>query len=590
MPNSPEEFTPADLAAIEATTQEVGRYLFEHLDRRRPSVLERRWWDDRIMQWAMQDESVKVQMFRFIDVLPMLHTREAVTGHLQEYFHDVKQRLPSAVRLGLAVATPHSIAGRALAIAARKNAQSHARRFIAGTNADEVMAAALRARKEKMGFTLDLLGEAVISDVEADRYCQAFCDLIRDIAPTVNAWPEIPQVDRGVMDALPRVNVSIKLSAMDGLFDAADQDGTRRRVGQRLRKLLRLAREHQAFVNVDMESYETKDLTLRIFKDILLEDEFRDIGDVGVVIQCYLQDSLGDLAALRDWAQQRGKPVWVRLVKGAYWDYETVHAHYKNWPIPVFQQKWRSDANFEKLTRFLMRNHAHLRPALGSHNLRSLAHGIAVARHIGLPQTGFELQMLYGMADDEKRLFVDMGHRMRVYMPFGELIPGMAYLVRRLLENTSNDSFLKASFTDQASPETLLMNPLDHEHDTPRPAAKSESQRPAQAASPLEQFTNEPPADFSREENRQSMRRALEQVGGQLGHNYPLVIGGQHVTTDAKLESINPSHKSQTVGTTASATAEQARRPWRQPRGPFRPGPRWKSGGGRIFCAAPPRP
>ena len=117
--------------------------------------------------------------------------------------------------------------------------------------------------------------------------------------------------------------------------------------------------------------------------------------------------------------------------------------------MPVFEQKWETDANFERLTRFVLRNHEHLRPALGSHNFRSLAHGMAVARHLDLPPGGFELQMLYGMADAEKQALVDLGYRLRIYMPYGELIPGMAYLVRRLLENTSNDSFLRASFAEQ---------------------------------------------------------------------------------------------------------------------------------------------
>ena len=118
-----------------------------------------------------------------------------------------------------------------------------------------------------------------------------------------------------------------------------------------------------------------------------MEDEFRETANVGIVIQCYLRDSGDDLVALRDWAQARGTPVWVRLVKGAYWDYETVTRQSIGWPVPVFQQKWQSDANFERQTRFVMRNEQLLRPALGSHNLRSLAHGIAVAEHLGLPKT-----------------------------------------------------------------------------------------------------------------------------------------------------------------------------------------------------------
>ena len=167
---------------------------------------------------------MKVQMFRFIDVLPMLKTPEQITGHLQEYFHDVKQRLPKAAQLGLRYAKPDSIAGRALAITARRNAMSHARRFIAGTTPKEVLRAARTARKNKLAFTMDLLGEAVITDAEAERYLQSTIHLIRSISPAVNAWPELPQIDRGILSELPRVNVSIKLSALDSQFDPLDEE------------------------------------------------------------------------------------------------------------------------------------------------------------------------------------------------------------------------------------------------------------------------------------------------------------------------------------------------------------------------------
>jgi RHH-type transcriptional regulator, proline utilization regulon repressor / proline dehydrogenase / delta 1-pyrroline-5-carboxylate dehydrogenase len=552
------DFTEKDLAAIEATTREVGRYIFDHWANIRPSVLERRWWDDHIMSWAMQDESVKVQMFRFVDVLPMLKSSASVTRHLHEYFHDVREHLPMAVRLGLAVAAPDSLAGRALAIAARRNATGQARRFIAGANTGEVLAAAMRERKLRRAFTLDVLGEAVTSQREADHYLHAYVNLIAGIAPTVNSWPEVPQIDRAELAELPRVNVSIKLSALDSQFDAIDPEGSARRVSARLRTLFRTAREHRAFVNVDMESYSCKDLTLAIFKQILLEDEFRDLVDVGIVIQCYLRDAEADLLGLLDWARRRGRPVWVRLVKGAYWDYETVHSKAQGWPVPVFQEKWQSDANFEKLSRLVFANHEHLRPALGSHNVRSLAHGVALARHLGLPPGGFELQMLYGMGDLEKQVLVDMGHRVRIYMPFGELIPGMAYLVRRLLENTSNDSFLRASFTDRISPERLLMNP----HDIP--AREREARRPAgpmagHDAAPFQQtFFNEPATDFTVEANRRAMHEALAAVREELGRHYPLVIGLREVDTPERLPSVNPSHKQRVVGTFAVAGVAEA--------------------------------
>jgi RHH-type transcriptional regulator, proline utilization regulon repressor / proline dehydrogenase / delta 1-pyrroline-5-carboxylate dehydrogenase len=541
------------LAQIERTTREIGRRLLESQGQSRPGVLERRWWDDRIVAWAMQDESVKVQMFRFIDVLPMLSTREAVTRHLHEYFHDVRQHLPSAVRLGLAVATPHSIAGRALAMAARRNALGHARRFIAGTTANEVLAAAMRERKLRRAFTLDVLGEAVTSEAEAENYLQAYVGLIEGIAPVANRWPEVPQIDRASLEELPRVNVSLKLSALDSRFDPIDPAGSKRRAGARLRTLLRVARRHRAFINVDMESYRTKDLTLSIFREIMMEDEFRGTSDVGIVIQCYLKDAAGDLACLRDWAVERGTPVWVRLVKGAYWDYETVFAEATGWPVPVFQNKWQTDANFEQLTRFTMLNHEHLRPALGSHNLRSLAHGMAVARQLGIPASGIELQMLYGMADDQKQALVDLGYRLRIYMPYGELIPGMAYLVRRLLENTSNDSFLRASFAENISAEKLLMNPLENHRQTDGRAAR----QPA-GSDFVPSYANEPPADFARQSNRQAMRDALAGVEREFDGEYPLLIDGREVITTEWMTSICPSHKARSVGRVARASVDDA--------------------------------
>jgi RHH-type transcriptional regulator, proline utilization regulon repressor / proline dehydrogenase / delta 1-pyrroline-5-carboxylate dehydrogenase len=552
-----DDFSNRDLAKIERTTQELGRYVFERITRSKASIFDRRWWDDRIMAWAMQDESVKVQMFRFIDVLPMLRSSESINRHLHEYFHDVRDHLPSAVRLGMAVSPPNSLAGRALAVTARRNAQSHARRFIAGASATEVLAVAMRERKLKRAFTLDILGEAVTSETEADKYLQAYLDLIRGIAPVVNSWAEVPQIDRGLFREQPRVNVSVKLSALDSQFDPVDPEGTARRVKHRLRELLRVAAAHRAFVNVDMESHQIKNLTLEIFKQILSEPEFRKTVDVGIVVQCYLKDAADDLRSLRDWAVDRGAPVWVRLVKGAYWDYETIHAQATGWPLPVFQQKWESDANFERQTRFVLRNHHVLRPALGSHNIRSLAHGMAVAQHIGLSQMGLELQMLYGMADAEKQVFVDMGYRMRIYMPYGELIPGMAYLVRRLLENTSNDSFLRASFAEHIAVEKLLMNPASQAPQDDRGANNGPGRTIAPSAAV---FHNEPPADFSRDDQRRAMRDALGDVRTELGRLYPLWIDGHEIVTTDRIRSLNPSHKREVVGETASADVVAADR------------------------------
>ncbi len=551
--------------AVEARTQEIGRRLWDHLERRTPSIFERRWWDDRILSWAMSDESVKVQMFRFVDVLPMLRTRESITRHLQEYFDEVRQHLPWAARIGLDVAQPDSVLGRALAYNARTNAQRMARRFIAGENVEEVLVALGKLRKQGFAFTLDLLGEAVISEREAEAYQQSYLDLMQGLAPYVNDWTENPQIDCDQHGPIPRVNVSLKLSALYSQFNPRDPVGSARGVKERLRPILRSAREIDAYVHVDMEHYAYKDLTLEIFKQVMMEDEFRTFPDTGIVIQTYLPEAERDLQGLLEWAQKRETPVWVRLVKGAYWDYETVVAQAHGWPIPVYQQKWESDACFERQTRFLMENHRWLRPALGSHNLRSLAYGMAWAQHLEIPPSAWEIQMLYGMGGEQAQLFSEQGHRVRVYTPFGELIPGMAYLVRRLLENTSNDSFLRQSFTENVSFEDLLMNPSAK--GSRQSTVESEPVEPEEPG-----FTNEPHTDFSRAENRDAMQQALEEVEAELGREYPLVINGRSIDTREHLVSRNPSNKEQVIGRVASASVDQAVDAIEAARGAFR---RW---------------
>ena len=534
-------------AAVEAETRALGRQIWTNLERRTPSVFERRWWDERILEWAMSDESVKVQMFRFVDVLPMLHSHEAIARHLQEYFDEVRQRLPWAVRIGLDISQPNSVLGRALALNARSNARRMAQRFIAGTRVEEVLEAVKNIRQQGFAFTLDLLGESVMSEREADVYQEAYLNLISGLAPEVNRWPEDAQVDRDHQGFIPRVNVSVKLSSLYSQFSAIDPAGSAARVKERLRPILRSARKHDAYVHVDMEQYSAKDLTLDIFKQILMEDEFRDFQDAGIDVQAYLPDAEADLADLCEWAQERGTPVWVRLVKGAYWDYETVAAKANGWPIPVYQQKWQSDENFERQTRFLMQNHQWLRPALGSHNLRSLVHGIAWARVLEVPTAAYEIQMLYGMGGEQAQLLSEMGHRVRIYTPFGELIPGMAYLVRRLLENTSNDSFLRQGFTEKVSIEDLLMSPTEVGAKTPPPKPD-----------PVRPFQNEPQSDFSRKKHREAMQKALDDVGSELGGEYSLVIGGRAVDTNSTILSRNPSHRTQLVGRVASAGPDEA--------------------------------
>lgn len=549
---------------LEALTRDYGRAVFARLGTTRPIPFGPSWWDERLMAWSMGDEALKVQLFRFVDVLPLLRSPLAITQHLREYLGEAGSGVPGWLRRGMGWLPRDGLAGRVVAGAAYKSAERLARKFIAGANLDEAVRAIAALRRRSLAFTVDLLGEATMTESEAVRYQEEYLRLIEGLSQAVNTWEAVPLIDRDDRGPLPRVNVSVKLSSLYSQFDPIDPEGTSRAVLTRLRPIFRLARRHGAFVNVDMEQYAYKDLTLRIFRDVLLEDEFRDWPDVGIAIQAYLRETPTDLEALLAWVEHRGTAVWVRLVKGAYWDYETVIAAQMGWPQPVFSQKYETDANYEKLTHFLMQHHALLRPALGSHNIRSLAFGLASAQSLGLSPSCYEIQMLYGMAEPIKDALVSMGQRVRVYAPFGQLLPGMAYLVRRLLENTANESFLRASFTEHVPEEQLLMNPLTRARPRPDGAVRSAGPAP---------FANEPLADFSREETHAALKEALQVVSGQLGRTYPLVINNQGIATDQHVDSLNPSHKSQVVGRCARATPAHAEQAIRAARSAF---PAWR--------------
>ncbi|MEA2299231.1 MAG: proline dehydrogenase, partial [Solirubrobacteraceae bacterium] len=211
----------------------------------------------------------------------------------------------------------------------------------------------------------------------------------------------------------------------------------------RLRALLGLAGELGAHLQIDAESYDTHEAGLELALSTLAEPAFRDGPSAGVVIQAYLRESGGILERViaRAGAMDRTPPLAVRLVKGAYWDAEAAQAAQHGWRPPVFADKAETDRNFEALTVRLIAARPVVRPLIGSHNLRSIAHAIVAARRAGAEEE-VEFQVLRGLGDDLAAALAATGRRVRVYSPVGDLVAGMAYLVRRLLENTSNDSFL----------------------------------------------------------------------------------------------------------------------------------------------------
>ncbi len=509
-------------------------------------------WDDKIMDFAMDNPGLKVQLFRFIDALPALRSKAEIARHLQEYLSAEAVELPGALKGLMNFTTPDSMPGQLAATTVAPAVETLAYRYISGETMDKAIKAIERMRKDKLTFTMDLLGEAVITEAEAEAYLYKYLDLMTQLSTAAQHWKPVDAIDKAQDTPLSKVQVSVKLTAFYSQFDPLDAAGSRQAVSQHIRTLLRRAAELGVMVHFDMEQYTYKDLTLAILKDLLMEPEFRDRDDLGVTLQAYLRDSYCDLEDLVAWAKHRGTPVTVRLVKGAYWDQETITARQNNWPSPVYSQKVSTDANFECMTRLLLENHDHLYAAIGSHNVRSQAHAMAIAEELKIPPRNIELQVLYGMADKLAKTMADKGYRVRVYTPFGELIPGMSYLIRRLLENTANSSFLRQN-AEHTAVEDLLIAP----HIAPEDAAV-EAGQPEDLGDWTPPFENAADTDYAIAAERDAATEAMQLVRQQLGQHYAPIINGESVSTDMSLDSVNPSNPAQLIGTVGMASSTQA--------------------------------
>ena len=538
--------------AAEKRVIELGNEIFARMKGEAPSVFRKDWWSGKVMDWSMKDEAFKVEMFRFVDVFPALKDHVQVAEHLQEYFCRPGQDFPSSFQWGLARVKPDSWVAKKAAGQIEKQIMGMASKFIAGEDAPEAMATLRQMWDSGLCFTLDLLGEATLSEAEAADYLARYDAIFDALIGATAAWPARPELDQAPWGQVARANVSVKISSLYSQLDAIDFEGSIEAVKTRLRPLFRKAKAHGLFLNIDMESYKDKDLTIATFKSLLEEDEFADFANAGMVIQAYLKDSEEDIVALCKWAKRRKTPVTIRLVKGAYWDYETIHSIQEGWPSPVFGQKWQTDQSYERCTEILLDHHKYIHAAFASHNVRSIAHAMTYAEANKIDKRDLEFQMLFGMAEPMKAAVIAMGYRLRDYVPVGEIIPGMGYLVRRLLENTSNESWLKMSFADGKSIEELLAKPA--------PPASPSPDRLAADGGALngEGFRNEPLRDFAHASVRAQFNEALATVRSRLGMAYPLVIGGKEIETKERMLSVNPSRPKEVVGEVARATVEDA--------------------------------
>jgi RHH-type proline utilization regulon transcriptional repressor/proline dehydrogenase/delta 1-pyrroline-5-carboxylate dehydrogenase len=515
-------------ASLDARIREWEERLADSANSHPPLTLTPAWWQQRLLHWATSDPEFRVKLLRFVDVLPTLRSARSIADHVRQYFRD---GAPGIVQTASGLAS-QPVFRPVLSQVVRRGVFSMADRFIAGETPEEAVPALRDLAREGVASTVDLLGEETLSDAEADAYLARYTALLETLSANAEAISPRGEQWSGV----PPVNISIKLSALCAHLETAAPEYVSETARQRLRPLLRLAVHLGAFINFDVEQYRYKELVQRTFADVITDREFTDFPHIGIVVQAYLRDALQDLGWLKELAQQRGAPFSVRLVKGAYWDEERIMAAQNSWPVPVFERKEETDASFERCTDVLLAAWPDLQPAFGSHNPRSVAQAMVKARYAGRQSPDIEFQMLYGMAEGLRHAVAASGYRTRVYVPVGRVIPGMAYLVRRLLENTSNQAWFNVGVTvasiARAEP------------------AEDYSQRAGPA------FVNAPSAPFFEGDVRERMKAALARARRGFGARYPLLIEDRRVSDRPSSEVRYPADPVTIVGHVAQAVSE----------------------------------
>jgi len=472
--------------------------------------------------------------------LPEGGTARQVAALLREYFADEADRLPELLKLPIAAVRSDFLPEEVRATLVRRSMLMIAYRFIVDPSERSIDNVLRRLEHFNRYPSFDLLGEAVLSAPEADAYRKGSLELLDRLGRHRMARQRTP-------GGRPALEVSIKLTALTAQFNPEAPEATIDRVRGPFAQICDAARSRGIGVTVDAEQFMYRELIWEIIRDAAGPGgPFAEWPDLGMVVQAYLRHSEAHAQDIIEFGRRRGTPLRVRLVKGAYWDYEYIVAEQHSWPVPVYLDKAETDRSFERIVRRVLEAHTAVSLAAGSHNVRSHAYAEAVREALGLPEHTVEHQTLYRTLEHLSRALPLMGWSARDYIPSGERIPGMAYLVRRILENTSQAGFL----TQQRRSEdpAKLLSP-------PAPAGEDETYRRPQYATG---FLNDPEPRLFDHDERAQMDEALESTRERWGAEYPLVFGGESVSGHESVASHSPSHPAEVVGRVHFAGAQQA--------------------------------
>jgi RHH-type transcriptional regulator, proline utilization regulon repressor / proline dehydrogenase / delta 1-pyrroline-5-carboxylate dehydrogenase len=418
--------------------------------------------------------------------------------------------------------------------------------FVMGRTIEEALERADGARERAYRYSFDMLGESALTGADAEKYFEKYR------AAIIAVGRHAPQD----LDITARHSISVKLSALHPRYELAQRDRVVQELGSRLHALVKLARDSGVGLTVDAEEAERLELSLLLIDGLLASDVLADYACFGLAVQAYQRRAYKVLEWLASRARSLKRRITVRLVKGAYWDSEIKRAQERGLPsYPVFTRKPSTDVSYLACARLLAGARDVIYPQFATHNAQTLAY---VAEVFGNAAGSFEYQRLHGMGEELYSQVIgdeQGGHACRVYAPVGPHEDLLPYLVRRLLENGANTSFVNRIVDARLPPETVVNDPVaqvDAFSEIPHPRIVE----PPRLYGPDRQ--NSRGVNFADGADLEALKGECEAASSRRWQATALIDGRAGAGTVLQLA--NPADETQIIGSVTQASAADADR------------------------------
>jgi RHH-type proline utilization regulon transcriptional repressor/proline dehydrogenase/delta 1-pyrroline-5-carboxylate dehydrogenase len=434
---------------LELETQKLTHQLVGNVNKYRHSFFEK--LSDFGLNLTASYELVRIHLLKFLAILPCLdhdkkgtEVRRILIESLERFLEDNQKAREDALKgqrralskeydflAKITLRLVRFFPAAMVASVIRWTVSLLAKRFIAGRNMNEAKSALTSLKNTNRDATIDQLGELVVSKEEADNYCKR-------VLKTIKSFDKIYKKGSRNAAGILQAHVSIKVTALAHDFKPMSFDYCYQQIAPRLKEILLTAKEHEVFINIDAEHYHYRNMVLRIYEKVLLEtSDLQDFDQTGIVLQGYLRDSYEHLQDILSLAKKRKLVMPIRLVKGAYWDAETIEATAHNFIAPQFLNKEETDLCFRMLIKEILKEKDFLQLTVASHNIQDHCYARALHSERFNDSPEIEHQCLHMTYEALSCGLSKMGWPTRNYIPVGDLLIGMAYLVRRIIENSS---------------------------------------------------------------------------------------------------------------------------------------------------------